>query len=59
MMSLKKVWVRVIVSLLAGAVILELVYVTTGIPLKDSFVLLYGLIVYFILTGIVKSRKDS
>jgi len=61
MKYLKKIWVRIIVSLLAGGLITELIHISTGDPnrpMTTNLTLFYALIVYGVLTLIVKKLTD-
>lgn len=59
MTYLRKVWVRVIISLLAGGMTSEIIFLATGDPTRPrsvndpNFTLLYGLIIYIVLTAVV------
>lgn len=57
MNNLKKNWVRVLISLLAGGMTTEIIHISTGDPDRPettNFTLLYALIIYIILTIIMK-----
>jgi hypothetical protein len=60
MRLLQKIWVRIIVSLLAGGMTTEIVFLSTGSPYRHrsvddpNFTLLSALIIFVVLTGIVK-----
>ena len=58
---LRKVWFRIIISLIGGGFITELIHVSTGEPnrpMKSNYSLLYGVIIFIVLTFIVK-KKDG
>jgi hypothetical protein len=58
---LRKPWFRVIVSLLAGGLAQEIIHISTGDPNRPqttNLALLYGLVVFALLTLLVK-RSDK
>jgi len=57
MKYLKIIWVRIIICLFAGGLISELIHVSTGDPnrpMRTNLSVIYGLIVYGLLTFIVR-----
>ena len=53
MIYLRKVWVRVIVSLIGGGMIMELLHITTGDPNRPvlaNFSLLFGVIIFAVIS---------
>ena len=57
MKYLRKTWIRVIVSLIGGGMVTEIIHISSGDPnrpMTTNLSLLYGVIIYFILTYIVK-----
>ncbi|NOS91760.1 MAG: hypothetical protein HOP30_07545 [Cyclobacteriaceae bacterium] len=62
MIFLQKAWVRVIVSLLAGGFATEIMHITTGDPnrpMSTNFTLAFGLIVFIVLTYLVKNKGNK
>ncbi|CAN5521211.1 hypothetical protein BH11BAC3_BH11BAC3_13740 [soil metagenome] len=66
MKYLQKTWVRLLVSLLAVSITLELMKVNSGNPNQQdsndatSFIILIGgLIVYSVLTALVKNQQKN
>lgn len=62
MKYLRKTWIRVIVSLFGGGMVTEIIHISTGDPNRPSTTnlsLLYGLIIYVILTYIVKINEHK
>ena len=57
MKHLKKVWIRIIVSLLLGGITSETLHISTGDPnrpMTTNLTLLYALIAFVVLTLVVK-----
>ncbi len=57
---LRKVWFRMIISLLGGGAITELIHISTGDPnrpMTSNNSVFYGLIIFIVLTLIVR-KKD-
>jgi hypothetical protein len=60
MVFLKNIWARIVISLIAGGMTSELVFIYSGDPYRPrskddpNFTLLYALIVFLILSAIVK-----
>ncbi|HZX57852.1 MAG TPA: hypothetical protein VFE54_03975, partial [Mucilaginibacter sp.] len=54
-----KLWVRILISLLAGGMTNEIVFLSTGSPYRHrstndpNFTLLYALIIFLVLTWVV------
>ena len=62
MKYLKKTWVRVIVSLFGGGMVTEIIHISSGDPNRPrtaNLSVLYGVIIYFILTAIVKNNEHK
>jgi hypothetical protein len=62
MQLLKKTWIRVLASLFGGGMITELIHISTGDPNRtrtDTFTLLYALIVYGVLSLVVKGADNK
>jgi hypothetical protein len=59
MAFLSKIWVRVIISLLAGGMASEIIFLVSGDPTRHrskddpNFTLLYALIIFLILSAVV------
>ncbi len=59
MQLLRKIWVRIIVSLLLGGMTTEIVFLTTGDPTRhrsvndSNFTFLYAGIIFLVLTFLV------
>lgn len=57
---LQKLWVRIIISLVAGGMATEVIFLSTGDPTRHrsvndpNFTILYALIIFFVLTWAVK-----
>jgi len=61
MKYLRIIWVRIIISLLAGGMVSELIHISTGDPnrpVTTNFSVLYALIIYGILTFWVRNSND-
>jgi len=63
MKYLEKTWIRVIISLLAGSMVAEAIHISTGDPNRPRTsnlpLLFYALIIYGILTFVVKKRNKT
>ena len=65
MTYLRKTWVRILVSLLAGGLASEILHISTGDPNRPTssgeslLVLIFAVITFFLLTAIVNNRKDK
>lgn len=62
MKHIKITWIRVVISLLGGGFISELIHISTGDPnrpITSNLSLFYALIVYVVLTYIVKKLGKS
>jgi hypothetical protein len=57
MNALRKTWLRVIISLFAGGILIELIFISTGDvtrkrPAGDSgHTIIYGIVIFLILTA--------
>jgi hypothetical protein len=60
MRFLQNIWIRIFVSLILGGMTTEIVFLSTGDPTRHrsvndpNYTLVYALIIYLILTGLVK-----
>lgn len=58
MKFLQNVWMRAAISLLGGGIIAELIFMSTGDPMRRrstsdvGFALVYALIIFVLLTGV-------
>lgn len=65
MKYLEKAWVRGLISFFGGGVIPEIIFISTGDPNRprnnswDSMTLVFVILIYIILTYIVKSKKRN
>jgi len=59
MKYLRKIWVRIIISLFFSSFFAELIHVLTGDPNRprgENFTLLYAVIIFVVLSIIVRKR---
>lgn len=57
MKTIRKPWVQILISLIGGGMITEIIHISTGDPnrpMENNFSILYALIIYGILTMIIK-----
>ena len=62
MKYLKIIWIRIIVSLIGGGMATELIHISTGNPnrpMVQNHSLLYGIVIYIILSAIIKYRENK
>jgi hypothetical protein len=62
---IKKLWVRIVISLIGGGLASEIIFLLTGNPYRHrsvndpNFTLFYALIIFLVLTGIVNKFKKK
>lgn len=64
---LGKAWVRIVISLIAGGMATEIIFLSTGDPTRKrsvndpNFTFLYALIIFLVLTAVVSKfgKKNS
>ncbi|MEP6713869.1 MAG: hypothetical protein ABJA37_15690 [Ferruginibacter sp.] len=57
MKYLRKVWVRIIVSLIGGGMMMELLHISTGDPnrpMVSNFSLLFGIIIFALISFYIR-----
>jgi hypothetical protein len=65
MQRLKTPWVRIVISLFAGGIINELIFISTGDPNRprsgadSALMFVYGAVIYFVLTAVVNKRWEK
>jgi len=65
MESLKKNWWRVVISLFAGVILHEIIFISSGDPNRprspgeNSLLFVYALVIYIVLTAVVNKRQQN
>jgi len=57
MKYLRKIWLRIIISLIGGGMVMELLHITTGDanrPMGANFSLLFGLIIFVAISFYIR-----